>query len=146
METKIVYSAATRIGSSENFTPDAITLAEARISKKHEINRDFEAQIATGTAVGYLTQSLTTNYHVYDAMVDLSNYQVAYNSMQVQGLTSRQIKVKEASPFVTVSLEDMQKIVGELVVYGDTLWVRKQDLYAQIEAAPDIATVDAIVW
>jgi hypothetical protein len=145
MENKIVYSAATKERTEETFE-SSTSINDLKTMKKQEINRDFERQIASGSVDGYLTQGLTTNFHVYDAKDDLANYQVALQSMQIQGLTERQIKVKESNPFVTVTLAELQTVLGELVVFGDNLWVRKQSKYAEIEAATDENILSVIAW
>lgn len=147
METnKVVYSASTKLKTEETFISADLSLNDLKLMKKQEVNKDFERQLANGSILGYLTQGLTTNVHVYDAKEDLGNYQVALASMQAQSLADRYIKVKEASPFISVTVAELQIILGELAVYGDNLWVRKQGLYNDVDAAIDEISVAAIVW
>lgn len=107
-------------------------VAALKEQKKAEIEAACAAEITNGTELGLLS---SLGYRVYDAKEDLGNYQVALAAMQAQGLTERTIKVKDpVDPFKTVTEAQLQIILGELAVQGDSLFLKKFTLKGQVDA------------
>ena len=116
-------------------------------NKNSEIFSAFTSHI-NGTDAGYLSPS--KNIHLNDSIDDFTAYNIGYQSMLFQGMTSRYINTKEG--FISVTADELKTILGELALQGDTLWQKKEMLFSLVnsttleEYVADPTCLDKVVW
>lgn len=113
-----------------------------RVQKKAEIKDELYIELETGKH-GYTTLGLANNFKLDSGRNDLQNLQNLRDRLNRLNETGAAVRTYD-NTFQPITIAELDVVIGELVDYVFTLYQRKWEVEAAIDAATSVEALEAI--